>query len=274
MTRMAFSATRTQPTAFDGKGRTWDWLSTMATGNNILLSGTAIGGVHGHTVFLDEEAPDEERFKIVFIKPVGAEWWVHGGTSGDGIHWHLIEEPLLKKNSDTKIVCFRDGQLYRLYVRMWTGDLGQGDLYQGKRVVGYTQSPTFGAFPDPQVILQPDEHDPPRMDFYDSAATKLREDLYIIFPTAFYQDENVTRPHAAVSNDGINFSRIGSEPMLELGKGFDSKGIYVAPGPIPGEEPGTYWFYYLGTHIGHDQNLPGKVHAAGGYGRFLVRISE
>ena len=31
------------------------------------------------------------------------------------------------------------------------------------------------------------------------------------------------------------------------GQGFDSKGMYVGPGAVPGEQPGTYWFYYTGV---------------------------
>ena len=61
--------------------------------------------------------------------------------------------------------------------------------------------------------------------------------------------------------------------QLDLGKGFDSAGIYVAAGVIPGDRPGTYWFYYSGYKTGHDKNLPGKVKFDGGYGRFLVEVA-
>ena len=58
--------------------------------------------------------------------------------------------------------------------------------------------------------------------------------------------------------------------LLELGAGFDSMGIYVCPGATAGDRPGTWWIYYLGTDIGHDQTLAKGVHNSGGFGRFLL----
>ena len=37
--------------------------------NNIVLSGAKIGGLHGINVFYDEAAPEEEKYKLTFIKP-------------------------------------------------------------------------------------------------------------------------------------------------------------------------------------------------------------
>lgn len=51
---------------------------------------------------------------------------------------------------------------------------------------------------------------------------------------------------------------------------FDSGSIYVMPGAICGDKPGTWWFYYLGLAIGHD----GKQEYAGGYCRFLLRMAK
>ena len=71
--------------------------------NNILLAGSNIG-----SVFLDEKGPRDARFKATTIRLVRGEWWVYGGTSPDGLHWEW--QPLLKHNSDTANVCFRDGR--------------------------------------------------------------------------------------------------------------------------------------------------------------------
>jgi hypothetical protein len=91
-----------------------------------------------------------------------------------------------------------------------------------------------------------------------------------MFPSAFYVGEDTVVPHLAVSADGQTFSRPNPAPFLPLGDGFDSRCIYVAPGLIPAGAPGTWWVYYAGTHIGHDQNRLGQVHYAGGVGRFLL----
>lgn len=232
--------------------------------NNILAR-----RIGGSGVFVDESAPAAERFKIVFIKLVGGLWQVYGGTSPDGIHWKWIDKPLLRHNSDTDNVCFRDGGVYRLYVRMWSGG-----TYRGRRQVGYTESKTFGDFPPPTVILEPDEQDPKDLHFYNSAATRLMDGLYVMFPSGFYTASQVVCTHAALSRDGKTFQRVGRKPILRPGTGFDSRSIYVAPGAIPADKPGEYWFYYLGTRIPHDQNRPDKVRYAGGIGRFRLRLSK
>jgi hypothetical protein len=234
--------------------------------NNILMFGT-----HGVTVFVDENAPADERFKAVGVRMDRArgEWPIYGAASPDGIHWRWRKKPLLPKNSDTANICFHDGNVYRLYVRMWSGG-----LYAGHRIVGYTESATFGAFPDPMVILKPERDDPVDFHLYNSAATKLRDDLYLMLPSGFFTKTGKVLAYAAFSRDGKHFQRLGRSPLLGLGKGFDSKGMYVAPGAIPAAEPNTYWFYYEGTASPHDGYVPSKIHYDGGIGRFLLKVAE
>ncbi len=225
------------------------------------------------TIIYDENAPAAERYKGVGARMVypQREWWVFGATSPDGLRWKVLDEFLLKKNSDTGNICIHDGDVYRLYVRMWSG--WSDRPYTGKRVVGYTESTTFGGFPDPVVILKPDKDDPSDFQFYNSATTKIKDDLYLMFPSGYFAKDGTSLVYAAFSRDGKQFRRLGRKPLLDLGKGFDSKGIYVATGAIPGEKPGTYWFYYGGTALSHDIE-PSKVRGDGGIGRFLLRIED
>jgi hypothetical protein len=239
--------------------------------NNILIAGRATGGLHGGTVFLDPQAPAAERYKLVFTRGEIIDghlvWVVRGAVSADGLNWRILPEPLLKKNSDTQTVCFRDGDVYRLYVRMWSGN-----NFTGKRMVGYSESRTFGAFPVPEAIFAPAPQDPEDLHFYNSAATRLKDDLYVIFPSAFFTGDQTVRPYLAASRDGRHFERAANKEFLALGAtdSFDGKSIYVVPGAIPGDKPGTWWMYYIGLNIGHD----GKQERAGAYGRFLLEIKE
>lgn len=246
--------------------------------NNILLYGPAAagkGGVDGACVFLDEQAPAAERFKMVFSSNPGLsgkgpnEWWVYGGISADGLRWKMLEQPLLKRNSDTHNVCFRDGDRYRMYIRMWSGG-----LYEGRRQVGYCESKTFGGFASPTVILEPDKQDPADLHFYNSASARLGKDQYVMFPSAYSTGEDAIRGHVAFSRNGQTFRRAGRLPAIDLGKGFDSKSIYVLPGAVPGEKPNTFWIYYIGKGVQHEKNRPGKVRYDGGLGRFLLTVSE
>ena len=238
-----------------------------STDNNILMFGFNLC-----SFIYDEQAPPEERFKGVGARQLGVgsgPWWVYGATSADGIHWNPLKEPLLKKNSDTGNICIRDGNIYRLYVRMWSG----GD-FKGYRIVGYTESNTFGNFPDPVAILSPDKDDPADLHFYNSATAKINDDLYLMFPSGFFTRDGTVVVYSAFSRNGRKFSRIGRKPLLGLGTGFDKTGIYVSAGAIPGKIPDTYWIYYAGTQIPHDETNPSRVHYDGGIGRILLKVID
>lgn len=233
--------------------------------NNILFR----RGVHGHCVFIDSAAEAGERFRMVYSNLVGRQWQVFGATSADGVAWKRIEKPLLSHNSDTQNSCHRDGEVYRLYVRAWSG----GD-YAGKRVVAYSESRTFGDFPPPTVVLAPDEKDPPDLHFYNPAVAKLRDGLWAMFPSAFHTGDDTVRPHLAVSRDGRTFERVERGEFLSMGKTFDSRAIYVGPGAVPAERPGEFWLYYVGLNVGHDANTPAKTKYAGGIGRFRLAVGK
>ncbi len=235
--------------------------------NNVVRDGRKSAAVElaGTHVFLDEQAAANERFKMVFIRSGPGSYPIYGATSPDGLKWQEIPVPLIKGNFDTQNICFHDGDIYRLYVRLWTA---------GVRTVGYTESSRFGKFPaGHNDILAPDNQDPKGMHFYNNAATKLAKDLYVMFPSAFYAAEKVgpVRPHMAVSHDGKSYHRVGRDVVLPMdADSFDSTAIYVAPG-VPGDRPGTYWFYYVGYRTGHHVQYE---RMAGGVGRFLLVVDE
>ena len=136
-----------------------------------------------------------------------------------------------------------------------------------------SQSIHFGGFSDPIAILSTDKHDPPKSQFYNSAAIKLSDGPYFMFPSVLLSN-GILSVYAAFSRDGKQFRLLGHMPLLQPGKGFDNKGLYVGPGAIPGDKPETYWFYYLGVSVPHNANNPTKVRNEGGIGRFMVRIAH
>lgn len=222
------------------------------------------------SVFLDEKAPISERFKALSLRLVKSAWWIYGGTSHDGLHWTWNDEPLLAKNADSANVCIKDGDVYRLYARMWSGPR----IYSGYRLVGYSESRTFGDFPDPQPILAPDENDPVDFHLYNPATAKIHDDLYWMLPSGFFTKTGKVLIYAALSRNGKQFERLERKPLLELGTGFDNMGMYAGPGAIASEQPGAYWVYYIGTSVGHDDTKPEDVHYDGGIGRFLLEVVE
>lgn len=235
--------------------------------NNILISGPQVGGFAFSYVFKDEGKPDIEKYKMIWQKLHEGEqaWQVFGATSEDGIHWSLLPNPLSPKNSDTTTTCIPDGGKYRLYTRIWRGG------WSGVRTVGYTESDHFGDFPDPIEIFSHDEHDPEGMQFYSNAATKLGDHFYVMLPAAFYTKNQTVRSHLAWSRDGVHFTRYRREPIVDIGIKFDTKGVYVGPGAVPGDSPNTWWFYYLGTNMEHDAT-PDLRGSQNGIGRFLLVV--
>jgi predicted GH43/DUF377 family glycosyl hydrolase len=232
--------------------------------NNILIE----RGTHGHCVLYDPDAPADARFKIVYANLVGNGWLVFGGTSPDGIHWTLSDKSLLNHNSDTQQTCFRDGDTYRMYVRMWSGV----PEFTGTRIVGYSHSKTFGEFPNPVAILRNDQHDPANLQFYNPGVSKLRDHFYVMLTSGLYTGEDAVRVHLAFSRDGETFERISKDPLMPLGKGFDRMAMYVGPGAIATDKPDEFWFYYVGSDAGHDASSPDKLKNSGGIGRFLLKI--
>jgi hypothetical protein len=222
--------------------------------NNILLSGPQRGGFAFSYVFVDEGTETAEKYKMIWQRFHEGEqaWQVYGAVSTDGMRWSLLPVPLSRKNSDTTTTCIRDGAKYRLYTRIWRGG------WSGVRTVGYTESDHFGDFPDPVEIFSHDERDPEGMQFYSNAATKLAGHFYVMLPAAFYTKNQTVRSHLAWSRDGIHFSRYGREPVVDVGTTFDSKGVYVSPGAIPGDVPNTWWFYYLARCGISLRNLSGQ----------------
>lgn len=80
-----------------------------------------------------------------------------------------------------------------MYMRLWRGIDKDGKTFvstesqnTGIRTIGLSESPTFSKFPKAQEILAPDADDPPDMEMYSSACTKLRDNLYVMFISCFY----------------------------------------------------------------------------------------
>jgi len=234
--------------------------------NNILMR----KGLHGMSIFYDENATPDSRYKMVFTKfNKQDDSWIYGMSSADGIHFKNLVL-LMKANSDTQTAGFFDKGKYHLYLRYWDG----GRLGIGRRTIGYSQCSYFGqmCFPLPVKILAYGEsYD---KDLYNNAITKLRDDLYIMFPSVFDHASDTVVPHLAVSTNGLNFQLEKDQEFIHLGKGFDSSAIYVAPGCIPGDAPNEFIFYYSGKSIQHSVELTQLGGSyTGGVGRFVITLA-
>ena len=257
-----------------------------STDNNLVAPHMERQSLQGATVFRDERAPEEERYRLwtKFLPTieqreagVGAGLWAM--HSPDGIHW--TEYPGQPnppgQMCDTQNMFFWDDrvQQYVGYTRVRETQIrDEAALAEGKgryRTIGRITSPDFRTWSETAIVLEADDEDlaspvpfqrddpRPNIDFYTSCAMKYgdAQDVYLMFPSAFYHWGEDDYPAAMdtqllTSRDGIKWRRAGArEPFLRLGAdgSLRSGMIFANPWLIPmGDE---LWLYYVGTARSH-----------------------
>lgn len=216
--------------------------------NNIVFMSQRGKGYHAGTVFDDPVAPPEARYKLIFLGSDG----VRGGYSPDGLHWTEYPEVLIPYSADTQNVAFYDMRLkkYVAYLRTW--------VPRG-RAISRAESADYLHWTEPQLILAPDDLDPPEVDLYTNAAIQYpyAGNAYFIFTSAFdHRGDGPLDVHLAVSREGVHWSRPMREPCIARGDAtsFDSMALYCGRGLVKvGDE---LCLYYGGYDIGHHINYP------------------
>ena len=208
-----------------------------STDNNILDLGRPAGSP---VVFKDPSAGPDERYKLVFRGTVDGKHEIWGATSADGLHWDVLDEPLLKGyHSDThNIVAYSEAKgKYVGYFRGWDPSAS----VVGRRTIAYAETDDFTTWPQPQTIVGPDVQDSPDTDFYTNSYTPWPgANAHLIFPAVFERRLDVTELHMFTSRDGLKWQRISREPVIPVGppgSGMEA-GVYAGVGLVsirPGE---------------------------------------
>ena len=182
--------------------------------------------------------------------------------SPDGIRWTKYEgNPVLLGTHDTHTLFGWDESYgkYVAYIRPRV-PMGKGIT----RVVGRSVSDDFVDWTEPEVVLAPDDDDPPGLEFYGMPVFKY-EGLYLGLPWAYHTHPEESYPRMAgsadvqlaSSRDGIKWERVGDrEPFIPLGPpgSVDQGMVYCANQPLAmGDE---LWFYYGGFDNDHAHPLP------------------
>ncbi len=213
--------------------------------NNLVWRGTAEHGQHGGTVFIDPNAPPEERYKYVYLG--GGK--LCAAVSPDGIHWRPYDGPrgdvLCDWPSDTQNVAFWDPDLgcYMFYGRWWS-----------PRMVAHARAEGFGPFGKPEVVMAPDDSDPPDTDIYNNAAVKYpwADRAYFMFPSLYHHPSDKLWVELAISRDGRQWSRPCREPFIPTGMPgqWDEGLIYRGVGLI--RRGSEIWLSFYGRHATHN----------------------
>jgi hypothetical protein len=244
--------------------------------NNIVFGHKANGvilGQDGGMVFLDPNAPAEQRFRMVCrFGPEGEG--IRAYSSGDGVHWKLTHPSVItarpeekRSHLDSQNVIFWDDALrkYVAYVRY-----NRPERRGRARSISRAESDRLGGFPvvqDMPAVFQPDDQDLkeeglPAVDFYASAAVKYpwAEKAYFMFPTAYYHYSGLLPEFTkqapanagpldtqfAASRDGIKWERYDRRPFVPLGvKGeFDWACARTMWGLVPDTVGRNMYLYY------------------------------
>lgn len=238
------------------------------TKTNILFR--RIGGpghlsrVHGANVFLDPEAPRNERYKCVsqgiFESEGTPPYRIAGMVSEDGILWRRIPRPICPGFADSQYSGFRDP---------WSGKIqlfGRVAAPTG-RAIGRSESDSFDRFPELNRVLERRDEGPFDSDLYNPACTPYPESddgLYWMFPSLFRHGPDTLDIQLAVSRDGTNWTWPDPEtPFIALGPpgSFDSGSLYMGNGGCLPTRDG-WSFYYSGSPLRHGEVAPDKLAVA------------
>ena len=242
----------------------------------------------GHGVMKDPiEADPARRYKVLFMfqcehmQFAGMVQPVCIGYSADGVHWEIPQHwvnPVIPEGSDTQLNAYWDPKLHRYVVYL----RGRPNV----RLICMAESDDFLKWSPREIIVQPDDEDPPQdHEFYGMTSLEYG-DYRIGFLSIFHtlneswiaenQIEdwmpewmNQMDIQLTYSKDGRSWHRAGNrEPILECGPpgSFDSGSVYASHSPlIVGDE---IWLYHTG-HTGlhgepsrHGEELPEGLNLA------------
>ncbi|MGH9396495.1 MAG: hypothetical protein ACRD18_06550 [Terriglobia bacterium] len=248
---------------------------------NIVLTGNGGHSVnYDCSVVFDPRDPEAgRRYKMAYF-----DWSHDGGQelpglsvafSPDGIHWKKNPNaPLLRASYGTQgdPLPYRDqhgpwtvpltmsdaidaiydpprGQ-FAIYGKMWT-DGPDGRMYW-KHGMGHTESKDFIHWSRPQLLLTPDEFDPPWVEFHHSPVFYYN-DCYFALLQILHRavGGGVINVELAISRNGLEWKRPFREHFFLARSGglkFDSGSLFINPMPVLLED--DFHFYYAGYSQG------------------------
>ena len=230
------------------------------------------------SVFIDPDAPPEERYKyfgrnrVAMLKDrvAGAGSWIY--ASADGLSFKpLYGRPATRQISDTHDVAFWDPVIgkyaaYTKYVGHFDsrGALVRPELPTGVRKgrkIWRMTTDRLDRWPAARIVLAMDAEDRRDADFYNSAAIRYAyaDRAYFVFPSAYYhfvgetarRNDGPMDIQLAVSRDGVHFSRPSRSPFVRRGRegSYDGGHMYMGRGMLRrGDE---LWMYYVGFDYTH-----------------------
>lgn len=258
---------------------------------NIVLVGNGGTSVrYTNAVIVDPDDPDPaRRYKMSYFdfgKSTGKEYpGLHVAFSPDGIRWTKHPEmPLLRSfygdfgttlpysdeagrdwdvslSMSDALDVFRDTprNVFAIYGKMWIDGPDGGMGF--KHGMGRTESRDFVHWSRPQLVLAPDDLDPPWVEFH-TAPVFLYKDVYFspIQVLDRAKGGGIIDIELAISRDGFRWERPFRRDFVlprSAGNGFDSGSIFTNATPIVLDDEIRFYYgaYSQGATGGDDYNL-------------------
>jgi hypothetical protein len=248
----------------DGK----NWLKEVPGRETNILRGSGHpqrDGIVEQDVFIDSRT--EYPYKMIYTAKDSTDGWKEKTfveESKDGINW-IHKKVLWDQKHDSQFSVIQRNGLYYIYLRHWY--IHNGVRY---RTIGLGVTDTnWNTIKEPSNILN-GVFDGPFPHLYNPAASKISDDLDILFPTFFNDKNNAVK-------FGVGYVHNDKPVLTELDltnaflSGEPANWGIVAPGLIRAGK-NTYWLYYYATNMIHsDYNKSGRNFK---YYRIKLRLKE
>ena len=245
-----------------------NWIKEIPGRKNNILKGSGPpkkDGVVEQDVFIEPTA--EYPYKMIYTAKDSSDNYKQKTfieESKDGLNW-MHKKVLWNEKHDSQFSVVQKDSLYYIYLRHW--DVKDNVRY---RTIGLAiTDKNWKTIEKPHNILRSDfDGDFPHL--YNPAASKISDDLTVLFPTFFNEKTNAVKFGLAYVYGNkrfltdLNFTK-------DLLEGENANWGIVCPGLIPAGK-NTYWMYYYATNMVHsDFDQSGRKFK---YYRIKVKIKE
>jgi len=242
------------------------------------------------SVFIDPNAPPEERYKTVWISRISYEdflkkykkkrpWSYYAieknnpgvevdvlkaSVSPDGYHWKHLMDPLTFEMNDTHNTCYFDQALqkYVLYTRDYmVGSRAPGIPYArgfhkavSRRAIGRTESSDFRQFPLSEVIIETENDMLPSDQLYTNCYTTIpgAPDHHLMFPVLYNISDDDTDLLIYSSYNGKTWHRLPGPPVhASQPFGEPDGGCFFAAPNLVERSDGDWILPYAGFNVPH-----------------------
>ncbi len=229
--------------------------------NNIVMYDACIPSV---LKFPDEPDPDR-RYRMLYWNLAGGPSGYYLAFSPDGIHWRQHEGNPVWPGAAGGTTPDGPGDVINTFFDTAAGrfvafaKVRRAEVFGSGRIIARGESPDGITWSAPEVVLVPDELDPPDTQFYGMAAFPY-ENLYLGLLWVFHTDADTIDVQLAWSRDGRRWQRSGARnAVIELGPegSWDAGMILTVQSPIVLDD--EVRVYYSGWEGGHEETERGAA---------------